>query len=66
MGEKKLQQVEFLQRKQSDIALADIIERFEEADEMHKKQTEEKKSKNEADTHKIAEMRRRSLEAFSE
>ena len=28
---------------ESDIALADIIERFEEADEMHKKQTDEKK-----------------------
>ena len=51
---------------ESDIALADIIERFEEADEMHKKQTDEKKSKNEADTHKAAEMRRRSLETFSE
>ena len=35
---------------QSDTALADIIERFEEADEMHKKQTDEKKSKNEAYT----------------
>ena len=43
---------------ESDIALADIIERF--------KQTDEKKSKNEADTLKVAEMRRRSLETFSE
>ena len=51
---------------ESNIALADIIERFKEADEMHKKQTDEKKSKNEADTHKAAEMRRRSLETFSE
>ena len=51
---------------ESVIALADIIERFEEADEMHKKQTDEKKSKNEADTHKAAEMRRHSLETFSE
>ena len=33
---------------------------------MYKKQTNEKKSKNEADTHKAAEMRRRSLETFSE
>ena len=32
---------------ESDIALADIIERFEEADEMHKKQTDEEKCKNE-------------------
>ena len=37
VGEEKLQQVEFLQREQSDIALADTTERFEEADEMHKK-----------------------------
>ena len=35
---------------ESDIALADIIE---EADEMHKKQTDEKKRKNEADTLKL-------------
>ena len=49
---------------ESDNALADIIERFEEADEMHKKQTNEKKSKNEADTRKAAEMRC-SLETFS-
>ena len=33
---------------------------------MYKKQTDEKKSKNEADTIKAAEMRRRSLETFSE
>ena len=32
-----------------DVALADITERFKEADEMQKKQTIEKKSKNEAD-----------------
>ena len=32
------------------ITLADIIERFEKADEMHKKQTDEEKSKNQADT----------------
>ena len=51
---------------ESDIGLVDINERFKEADEMHKKQTDEKKSKNEADTHKAAEMRRRSLETFSE
>ena len=50
---------------ESDIALADIIERFKETDKIHKKQTDEKKSKNEVDTHKAAEMRRRSLETFS-
>ena len=33
---------------------------------MHKKQTDEKKSKHEADTHKAAEMRRRSLGTFFE
>ena len=33
---------------------------------MHKKQTDEKKSKNEADIHKTLGMRRRSLETFSE
>ena len=33
---------------------------------MHKKQTDEKKSKNEADTHKAAQIRRRSFETFSE
>ena len=46
-------------------ALADLIELFEEADEMHKKQTDEKKSENEADTLKAAKMRRCSLETFS-
>ena len=51
---------------ESDIPLADIIERFEEADRMPKKQTDEKKSRNEVDTSKAAEMRRRSLETFSE
>ena len=50
---------------ESDIALADMTERFEEADETHKKQTDEKKSKIEADIHKAAEMRRRLLETFS-
>ena len=35
---------------ENDIALAEIIERFKEAHEMHKKQTNEIKSKNEADT----------------
>ena len=33
---------------------------------MHKKQTDEKRSKNEVDTHKAAEMRRRSLETLSD
>ena len=33
---------------------------------MHKKQTDEKKSKNEVDTHKAAEMRRRPLETSPE
>ena len=51
---------------ESGIALADIIERFEEADEMHEKQTDEKRSKNEVDTHKAAGMRRRSLETLSD
>ena len=51
---------------ESDTALANIIERFEGADEMHKKQTDEKKSKNEVDTHKAAKMKRPSLESFSE
>ena len=51
---------------ESDIVLADINERFEEANETHKKQTDEKESKNEADTHKTAKMRRRSLKTFSE
>ena len=46
--------------------MVDITERFKEAGEMHKKQTDEKKSKYEADTHKAAEMRRRSLETFFE
>ena len=50
----------------SEIGLADIIKRFKEADKMHKKQTDEKKSKNEADTHKAAQIRRRSFETFSE
>ena len=31
---------------ENEIALVDIIERFKEADEIHKKQTDEKKSKN--------------------
>ena len=35
---------------ENDIGLAEIIERFKEAHEMHKKQTNEIKSKNEADT----------------
>ena len=56
----------FPEETESDIVLADIIERFEEANETHKKQTDEKKSKNEADTLKAAEMRRRSLKTFSE
>ena len=38
---------------ESDIAVTDITERFEETDEMHKKQTDEKKSENEADTHLV-------------
>ena len=66
MTEKKLQQVEFLQRKQRVTLLWPTIEHFEEADEMHKKQTDENKSKNEADTQKAAEMRRHSLETFFE
>ena len=49
-----------------NIALANIIERFEKANEMHKKQTDKKKSKNEADTLYATEMRRRSLETFSQ
>ena len=50
----------------SEISLANLIEHFEEVDEMPTKQTDEKRSKNEADTLKVAEMKKRSLEAFSE
>ena len=49
-----------------DVALVDIIERFKKADEMQKKQTDEKKCKNEAVTLNAADLRRRSLEIFSE
>ena len=54
------------EKTESEITLADIIERFKEADEMHKKQIDEKKVKNEADTHKAAETRRCSLEKIFE
>ena len=50
----------------TEISLANLIEHFEEVDEMSTKQTDEKRSKNEADTLKVAEMKKRSLEAFSE
>ena len=54
------------EKTESDITVADIIKRFKEADEIHKKQIDEKKTKNEADTHKAAEMRRCSLEKIFE
>ena len=54
------------QETETDVAQADIIEHFEQADEMRKRQTNNKKSKNEADTLNTAEMRRPSLETFSE
>ena len=54
------------QETDTDVAQADIVEHFQEADEMRKRQTNNKKSKNEADTLNTAEMRRPSLETFSE
>ena len=54
------------QETETDVAQADIVEHFQEADEMRKRQTNNKKSKNEADTLNTAEMRRPSLETFSE
>ena len=54
------------QETETDVAQADIIEHFEQADEMRKRQTNNKKSKNEADTLNTVEMRRPSLETFSE
>ena len=47
-------------------ALEDIIERFQEADTNYRKELEDKKTKNEVDTRKAVEMRKRSLETFSE
>ena len=54
------------QETETDVAQADIVEHFQEADEMRKRQTNNKNSKNEADTLNTAEMRRPSLETFSE
>ena len=54
------------QETETDVAQADIVEHFQEADEMRKRQTNNKNSKNEADTLTTAEMRRPSLETFSE
>ena len=51
---------------ETDIVLADIVDRSEEADETHKKQIDDKKTKNEADALKAAEIKKRSLEKFSE
>ena len=45
-------------------ALEDIIERFQEADTNYRKELEDKKTKNEGDTRKAVEMRKRSLETF--
>ena len=49
-----------------DIALEDIIEKFIAAEEEHRQQTTDKKEKLESDSKKAAEMRKRSLETFTE
>lgn len=49
-----------------DIALQDIMERLDEAEEEQSKQTANKKAKQEGDMQKAKEMRKRSLETFSE
>ena len=55
-----------LEESDFDIAIADIIERFDEAEEEHRKKANEKKNKAEADTAKAFEMRKWSLETFNE
>ena len=49
-----------------DIALQDIMERLDEAEEEQSKQTANKKAKQEGDMQKAMEMRKRSLETFLE
>ena len=49
-----------------DVALADIIERFEVADTEHLNENNVKKAKIAMDAEKAGEMRKRSLETFSE
>ena len=67
MSKKKLQKRGISpEETETDIALGDIVDRSEGADETHKKQIDEKKSKNEADALKAAEIKKRSLEKFSE
>ena len=49
-----------------DFALADIIERFEEAQKIHQDASEKQKKKTEQDAAKAEDMRRKSLETFGE
>ncbi|XP_065652721.1 uncharacterized protein LOC136080007 [Hydra vulgaris] len=49
-----------------DIAVADLIDRFKEADEAHTSQSDAKKLKEVDDHSKAAEMRKRSMETLSE
>ena len=49
-----------------DVALADLIERFNEGDQEFAKQSNGKKAKDAADAAKATEMRKRSLETYKE
>ena len=49
-----------------DNALSDIVERFDQGDKDMKQKTDKKKAASEADAHKAEEIRKRSLETFSE
>ena len=49
-----------------DFALADIIQRFEEAQKIHQDASEKQKKKTEQDAAKAEDMRRKSLETFGE
>jgi len=49
-----------------DGAIEDLSERFKEADEMQRQETSEKREKAAGETAKAVEMRKRSLETFSE
>ena len=51
---------------ENDEALADLIERFNEADEVREKETENKTNKQAEDIAKAQEMRRQSLETCGE
>ena len=62
--EEKASGIEVLET-EVDVALGDIVDRFKEADEEQALQNE-KKAKDIADQAKAAEMRKRSLETFSE